>query len=100
MTTVCKELCDVWASELKKAIDFYQANSSAETYPTQLYTSGGSAFLKELDIIFGDIIGLSVKILNPLQGFAIDQGIEPEYISSVAPQMAIATGLALRTLTK
>ena len=100
VTTVCKELCDVWASELKKAIDFYKANSSAETYPTQIYTSGGSAFLKELDILFGDIIGLPVKILNPLHGFAVDHGIEPEYISSVAPQMAIATGLALRTLTK
>jgi Tfp pilus assembly PilM family ATPase len=47
-----------------------------------------------------DIIGLPVKILNPLHGFTVDHGIEPEYISSVAPQMAIATGLALRTLTK
>ncbi|MBW1719088.1 MAG: pilus assembly protein PilM, partial [Deltaproteobacteria bacterium] len=72
----------------------------AETYPTQLYTSGGSAFLKELDILFGDIIGLPVKTLNPLHGFAVDHGIAPEYISSIAPQMAIATGLALRTVTE
>ena len=100
VTSVCNELCGVWASELKKAIDFYRANSSTEEYPTQLYTSGGSAFLKGLDMLFNDIIGLPVKILNPLHGFTVDHDIEPEYISSVAPQMAIATGLALRAFTK
>jgi type IV pilus assembly protein PilM len=100
VTSVCNELCDVWASELKKAIDFYRANSSTEEYPTQIYISGGSAFLKGLDMFFDDRIGLPVKLLNPLHGFSADHGIEPEYISSVAPQMAIATGLALRTLTK
>ncbi|PXF57051.1 MAG: pilus assembly protein PilM [Deltaproteobacteria bacterium] len=100
VTSVCNELCGDWASELKKAIDFYRANSSTEDYPTQIYTSGGSAFLKGLDMFFDDIIGLPVKLLNPLHGFSVDHGIEPEYISSVAPQMAIATGLALRTLTK
>jgi type IV pilus assembly protein PilM len=100
VTPVCKELCGVWAAELKKAIDFYKANSSTEAYPTQLYASGGSASLKGLGRLFDDIIGLPVKIFNPLHGFTIDHGIEPEYISSVAPQMAIATGLALRTLTK
>jgi type IV pilus assembly protein PilM len=100
VTPVCKELCSAWAEELKKAIDFYRASSSTEGYPTQLYTSGGSAFLKGLGRLFNDIIGLPVKILNPLHGFAVDHGIEPEYIASVAPQMAIATGLALRALTK
>lgn len=100
VTSVCDELCGAWALELKKAIDFYKANSSTETYPTRLYISGGSAFLKGLDMLFNDIIGLPVKMLNPLHGFTVDYGIEPEYISSVAPQMAIATGLALRSLTK
>ncbi|PXF55276.1 MAG: hypothetical protein C4B57_03240 [Deltaproteobacteria bacterium] len=35
-----------------------------------------------------------------MHGFTAGHGIEPEYISAVAPQMAIATGLALRTWTK
>ncbi len=100
VTMVCDELCGVWASELKRAINFYEASSSTGEYPAQLYISGGSAFLKGLDMLFNDIIGLPVKIFNPLHGFTIDHGIEPEYISSVAPQMAIATGLALRTFTK
>ena len=100
VTTVCKELYDVWASELKRAIDFYKASSSEEECPTDLYVSGGSAFLKGLDTLFGDKIGLPIKILNPLHGFTVNSDIEPEYISSVAPQMVIATGLALRPLTK
>jgi type IV pilus assembly protein PilM len=100
VTPVCEELCGFWAAELKKVIDFYKANSSKEEYPAQLYISGGSAFLKGLGRLFDNIIGLPVKIFNPLHGFTIDHDIEPEYISSVAPQMAIATGLALRTLKK
>lgn len=100
VTKVCEEMYDVWASELKRAIDFYKASSSEEGYPAELYVSGGSAFLKGLDSLFGDIIGLPVKILNPLHGFTVDHGIEPEYVSSVAPQMVIATGLALRSMTK
>lgn len=100
VTTVCNELYDVWASELKRAIDFYKASSSEEEYPTDLYVSGGSAFLKGLDMLLGDKIGLPIKILNPLHGFTVNSDIEPEYISSVAPQMVIATGLALRPLIK
>jgi type IV pilus assembly protein PilM len=100
VTQVYKELCSIWAAELKKAIDFYKASSSAEGYPTDLYISGGSAFLKGLAGLFENIIGLPVKILNPLHGFTVGHGIEPEYISAIAPQMAIAIGLALRTWAK
>ena len=99
-TRVYRELCSIWAAEIKKAIDFHKAGSSAEEYPAQLYVSGGSAFLKGLAGLFENTIGLPVKTLNPLHGFTAGHGIEPEYTSAVAPQMAIATGLALRTWTK
>jgi type IV pilus assembly protein PilM len=98
VASLCQELCGAWALEIKKAIEFYKKNSSRETYPKQIYISGGSAFINGLDQVFNDILGLTVKILNPLHGFNLDSNIEPEYISSVAPQMAIASGLALRGL--
>ncbi len=97
---VCRDLCDVWATELKKVLDFYNAGSNREARPTQVFISGGSSLLRGLDRFFSNRIGLSVKTFNPLQRFQITQDIESAYLSSIAPQMAIATGLALRTVTK
>ena len=100
VASVCRELSGVWATELKKTIDFYNASSKKEEQPTQIFISGGSAFLKGLDMLFSNEIGLSVKIFNPLQRFQAAQDIEPDYLSAIAPQMTIATGLALRTVIK
>jgi len=100
VASVCNELCNVWATELKKTIDFYNASSKRTQQPEQLFISGGSAFLKGLGRLFSNTIGLSVKIFNPLQRFQVAQDIEPDYLSSIAPQMTIATGLALRTVIK
>ncbi len=97
---VCKELCSIWATELKKTIDFYNASSKKTQQPEQIFISGGSASLKGLDRLFSETIGLSVRIFNPLQRFPVAQDIEPGYLSNIAPEMAIATGLALRTVIK
>ncbi len=100
VASVCTEVCGMWAAELKKAIDFHNANSRTEEHPTHVFISGGSALLRGLDRVLGDAIGLPVKLFNPLQDYPVDKGIEAEYVSTVAPQMAIATGLALRTIVK
>jgi type IV pilus assembly protein PilM len=95
--SVIVELCGMWGSELKKALDFYYANSKPNEKPTHLFLSGGSALLEGLDKVIGREVKLPAKTFNPLQNLAADPGIDAEYLSRVAPQMAIASGLALRT---
>ena len=100
VASVCSNMSSFWATELKKALDFYNASSKKEEQPTQIFISGGSASLKGLDSFFSNKIGLSVKIFNPLERFPLIQDIGPGYLSSIATQMTIATGLALRTVIK
>ncbi len=95
---VCNELCRLWADELKKALNFYKNNSKPDAHPSYLFLSGGSALLNGLDVLFADELGISVRIFNPWRQIQSDGSIDADYMSSVAAQMTIATGLALRTV--
>ncbi len=98
VSQVCDELCRLWAEELKKAIDFYKSNSKPELHPSFLFLSGGAALLKGLDSLLESELGLSVRVFNPWRQMEADESIDKEYLAAVAPQMTIATGLALRTV--
>jgi Tfp pilus assembly PilM family ATPase len=41
---------------------------------------------------------MPVSLLNPFKQFSCDKNISPEYMKGISPQLAIATGLALRTI--
>ncbi len=94
----CDELCRLWAEELKKAIDFYRSNVSSDLHPSYLFLSGGSALLKGLDALLESETGIPTRVFNPWRQFEAEDSIDQGYLASVAPQMAIATGLALRTV--
>ncbi|HID98066.1 MAG TPA: type IV pilus assembly protein PilM [Thermodesulfobacteriaceae bacterium] len=94
---LCREHCLLWASEVRKAIDFHISNSGLQEQPRHMLLSGGSALLKDLDRLFSRETGMTVKIFNPLENYSVGKDIDTEYVASVAPQMVIATGLAMRT---
>jgi len=41
---------------------------------------------------------MPVSLLNPFKQFSCDKNISPEYMKGISSQLAIATGLALRTI--
>ncbi len=96
----CEELCRLWADELKKALDFYKNNSKPDAHPAYLFLSGGTALLNGLDTLFSNELGISVRVFNPWRQIEADSSIDGNYLASIAPQMTIATGLALRTVEK
>ena len=52
-----------------------------------------------LDSILRDKFGIGVEIMNPLKNITFNESdFNPEWISEVAPSMAIAVGLAIRKL--
>ncbi len=96
---ICKDIAQMWVDEIKKAIDFYKkGNENEEAYPKHIIISGGCALMKDLDKFFKKELNINVQQFNPWKTIKIDKHINPEYLQSIAPQMVIATGLALRTV--
>jgi type IV pilus assembly protein PilM len=87
-----------WVNEIKRALDFLTT-----TYPDEsiekIYVSGGSCrvpgFKKYLEIE----TEIPVEEMNPFVNLQInDKVFDPKYLSYMAPQAAVAVGLALRSI--
>ena len=59
--------------------------------------SGGSSLLEGICDIFEDVTGIETKRFDPFKRVEKEDKIDRDYLYAVAPQFAIATGLALRT---
>lgn len=95
---ICNEYCGMWAEEFKKALLFYNDNTTSEQQIKRVFLCGGAARMRGLDEKFKPHFqGLEVSVLNPFMGMNLDKNITKEYIAEIAPQYAIALGLALRT---
>jgi len=87
-----------WVQEIKRALDFLST-----TYPDEsiekILIGGGAyripGFLKYLETE----TEIPVEELNPFASLQINEKIfDPEYLSYIAPQAAVAVGLALRSI--
>ena len=88
--------CTQWALELKKAIDLYYTNNP-DMALNKIILSGGGSRVKGLDQFLTEEIGLEVEMLNPFKKVQTDsKNIDQEYLSYIAPEMAISLGLAIR----
>ncbi len=94
---VVVEMADLWLEEIKKAINFFKANAKPEEFPTHIFLSGGCALLKDLDKHFSKGLGIEANRLNPFSGIGHSKEIDPAYMDAISPQMAISSGLAIRS---
>jgi type IV pilus assembly protein PilM len=91
--------CTQWILEIKKAIDLYQSNHPE--YPlAKLVLSGGGSKVAGLTDFLTQETTLPVELFNPFSNMKSNKKkIDPNYLNSIAPEMAIATGIALRSST-
>ncbi|MFZ5775990.1 MAG: type IV pilus biogenesis protein PilM [Thermodesulfobacteriota bacterium] len=88
--------CSQWVTEVKRAIDFYYSSHPDETI-SRIVLSGGGARIKGLAEYFQQESGIATELFNPFRRAAVDAtAIDPAYLEAVAPEMAIAAGLATR----
>ncbi len=88
--------CTQWVLEIKKAIDLYQANHT-DAPLTRLVLSGGGAKVSGLVEYLENETDLPVELFNPFNNMTVNsKKIDPDYLVSVGPEMAIATGIAIR----
>jgi type IV pilus assembly protein PilM len=88
--------CTQWVLEIKKAIDLYHSNHPDEPL-SKLVLSGGGSKVAGLTDFLASETGLPVELFNPFENMVVNyKKIDPEYLKSIGPEMAIATGIAIR----
>jgi type IV pilus assembly protein PilM len=90
-------ICNQWIAEAKRALDFYYSNHPDDTL-TKIVLSGGGAKVKGLAKLFTEETGIKTEIFNPFAKADADPNkIDPDYLKSIGPEMALSTGLATRS---
>ena len=93
---VMSQVAEQVAGEIQRSLDFY-AGTAADANFTKVYLSGGTAKVPALFKTIESRVGVPVEILNPFKKIEIDnRKFDPAFIMDVAPQAAVAVGLALR----
>lgn len=93
---IFNQTCTQWVLEIKKALDLYLANNPNSPLKSLILSGGGSKVNGLIDYIEQET-GLKVIAFNPFEKMICDEKIfDPHYLRSIAPEMAIATGLAIR----
>lgn len=86
------------AMEIQKTFDFYRATSEDnETVVEKILISGGGSKLNGLAQELSTRLEIPVEVLDPFRNIKVESGkFDPEYISEIMPEMAVAVGLAMR----
>jgi type IV pilus assembly protein PilM len=86
------------AAELQKTIDFFVATSSVDRLD-RVVLAGGSAQILNLDQVLKERFQVDVEVMNPFRNIRYSESdFDPEWINRHAPAMAVAVGLAVRTV--
>ena len=89
---------EIVAMEIQKTFDFYRATTEDnETVVQKILISGGGSKLAGLSEELSQRLELPVEVLNPFRNIRVDdKKFDPEYLSEIVPEMAVAVGLAIR----
>ena len=85
-----------WCDEIGRALDFFKSTNPDEEM-AQIVLSGGGANIKEFRELLSMQTSTEVSVINPFESFSINNDqLDDAYLKQIAPQAAIAMGLALR----
>ena len=89
---------EIVAMEIQKTFDFYRATTEDnETVVQKILISGGGSKLAGLSQELSTRLELPVEVLDPFRNINVDtKKFDPDYLSEIVPEMAVAVGLAIR----
>lgn len=89
---------EIVAMEIQKTFDFYRATTEDnETVVQKILISGGGSKLQGLAADLSARLELPVEVLDPFRSIKVDsRKFDPDYLSEIMPEMAVAVGLAMR----
>jgi type IV pilus assembly protein PilM len=83
-------------SEISRSIDYYRSTTVHEDI-AEVILSGGCALIKNFTSMITERTGIETKIAEPFRNIRIPKKSDAAYIEGIAPMMAVAVGLALRS---
>ncbi len=86
---------DAMAQQINRTLQFFYS-SSAYNSVDHIVLAGGTASIAGVDELVEDRIGIPTAIANPFANMSVASGVKPQRLSSDAPALMIAVGLALR----
>jgi type IV pilus assembly protein PilM len=86
------------AQQVTRAIQMY-ATTTMEEQPVAILISGGGSNLINLDKDLAAELAIEVEVFNPFSDMQIGAKIEQQEFMMIAPQFAIAAGLASRSFS-
>ena len=88
--------CTQWVLEIKKAIDLYHSNHPNQPLNRLILSGGGAKVTGLIDFLTKET-EITAELFNPFLKIESNRKkIDPDYLLSIGPEMAIATGIALR----
>lgn len=89
---------EIVAMEIQKTFDFYRATSEDNhTVVQKILISGGGSKLQGLAHDLSARLELPVEVMDPFRNIKVDsRKFDPDYMSEIMPEMAVAVGLAMR----
>src|SRR6202045_2568018 len=95
--TILRSVTDILVLEIQKTFDFFRATATGESIQ-KIVVAGGTARVPGLVDLFHEEFAMPVEELNPFRKVLIDPGKHSDdQIREMAPRLAIAVGLALRS---
>ncbi len=95
--TILRSVSDILILEIQKTFDFFRATASGENIQ-RIYLAGGTARVPGLMDLLREEFAMPVEEIYPFRKIVINPGRHNEdQIRELAPRLAIAVGLALRS---
>lgn len=93
---IFKMAAETYVQEIRRTLDFFLSTMVNENIE-KIYMSGGSCRIPGITKLLSKQMEIPVELVNPFNNISWDDRVfDPEYMAYIAPQMAVAVGLALR----
>ena len=96
VTSLMQSVSEVLLLEIQKTFDFFRATTVGEQLQ-RVYVSGGCAKVEGFLDVLQTRLGIPVEMFDPFKNIAIGKNVDFAYLDEIAPSMAVAVGLALRS---
>ncbi len=88
---------NLWTDEIQKTISFFKNSYGSDFSVDYLFLTGGGSLFPGVKDIFSQNVDTEVNLFDPWRKLKYDSSsLDPNYLASIGPQFAVATGLALR----